>query len=204
MKPKTKVMAIKYLVCSLSVAVLSGCTINMQHGQLHAPLMVRSGQVNVAASAIGSDKVPKGANGHVGWGRFTLFAIPVVPIHVEGDGNAAIAEEIQEALKQAGYTPQSVGYGASGKVLECQVDKFKFNNYTWLFPIVPTWGSIQLDLNLKGPNQNAVWNRQYSASGATLNFFDGYTDSCKSAMTKILNQMVTDFAAQDFYDALNK
>ena len=208
MKIKSIVNNLKLPAIAFVALVLlsTGCSINMKHEALNAPAMTRSGAVNVTASATGSSKHPKGADGCAGWGRFLIFAIPVVPIYVDGDGNAAIASEIQDALTQAGYTPKTIEASApaTGKLLTCQVDRFRFSNYTYFFPVVPTWGRVGLQLNLQGPDKGVLWSKHYEASGGTLNFFDGYSSSCNSAMTKILNQMVTDFAAQDFYDALNK
>ena len=198
----------KPLAAALAVlAVLSsGCSINMKHGTLTAPAMARTGTVNVAAAATGTADRPKGANARAGWGRFTIFAIPVVPVYVEGDGNMAIAQQIQDALTQAGYTPKPIDATdpMAGKLLTCEVDKFRFSNYTWLFPIVPTWGSVELQLSLQGPDKRVLWTQHYRGSGSTLNFFDGYSSSCNSAMTSILNQMVMDFASDEFYRALNK
>lgn len=193
------------ITAAIGLTVLStGCSINMQHGNLVPATAARSGTVNVAAAAVGTASKPKGANARVGWGRGTLFGIPIVPIYVDGDGNAALSGEIQDALKQAGYTPQVTAAGDPGKILVCQVNKFKFSNYTWLFPIVPTWGSVGLTLSVNGPDNTVLWKRDYYGSGSTLDFLDGYTLSCKTAMTEILNQMVADFDSQEFYDALNK
>jgi len=189
------------------LAVLStGCSINLQHGALTAPAKPRNGTINVSAAATGSEHRPDGANGRAGWGRFTIFAIPVVPVHVEGDGNIAIAQGIQDALSQAGYTPKAIDASdpVAGKVLTCEVDRFGFSNYTYFFPIVPTWGNVGLKVNLQSADKSVLWTRDYRGSGLTLNFFDGYTSSCRGAMTSILNQMTADFASDEFYTALNK
>jgi hypothetical protein len=205
-KMKTKKQV---LVAALAVTVAllsSGCSIDMKHEALHTPAFTRSGMVNLAAAATGSTACPNGAGGHVGWGRITLFAIPVVPIYVNGDGNAAIVTQIQDALTLAGYTPQTMVTGSppAAKLLTCEVQKFRFSNYTYLFPIVPTWGGVDLKLSLLGADKSVLWTQEYKGTGATLNFFDGYTSACEGAMTETLNRMTADFAGDDFYNALNK
>ena len=185
--------------------LFAGCSINMQHTALLAPPTTRSGTVNLEAAAKGTTSCPEGAGGRVGWGRITLFGIPCVPIHVDGDGNAALALQIQDALAAAGYQPQLIDPGstASGKVLNCEVEKFRFSNYTYFFPIVPTWGGVDLKLHLVGADHTVLWTHDYQGGGSTLNFFNGYTSSCKSAMTQVLNKMTRDFAGDEFYKALN-
>jgi hypothetical protein len=207
MKPKTTIKLIKYLAGSLGAAVAlagSGCSVNLQHAKLNAPPKAYTDSININRAATGSKSQPKGADGRVGWGRGTIFAIPVVPIYVEGQGNEEVMKEIQAALTQVGYHVQVVENGTpvSGKVLVCQVERFKFNNYTWLFPIVPTWGSIELKASLVGGNQQVVWTRDFNGSGSTFNFTDGYTSSAKTSMTEILNQMVGAFSSDEFHNAL--
>ena len=204
------VRLIRCVACSLGVAAValagSGCSINLQHGKLNPTTKAYTDSINVSKAATGSQSQPKGADGRVGWGRGTLFAIPVVPIHVDGQGNEEVMKEIQAALTEVGYKVQVAENGSpvSGKVLVCQVEKFKFNNYTWLFPIVPTWGSIELNASLVGADQRALWTHQFSGSGSTLNFFNGYTSSAKTSMTQILNQMVEAFSSDEFHNALTK
>lgn len=208
MKPKITVLLTKYLACTLGAAVLvlagSGCTINLQHGKLNPTSRAYTDSINLSKAATGSEHQRKGADGTVGWGRATLFAIPLIPVHVVGNGNEEVMKEIQDALTQVGYHVQDVDNGApvSGKVLVCRVDKFRFSNYTWLFPIVPTWGRITLQTSLLGPDRHVLWSHQFTGSGMTLNFFDGYTSSAKSSMTKILNQMIKAFSSDEFHKAL--
>jgi hypothetical protein len=200
----------KNLVCLSAVVLLAfvgaGCSINLQHGKLNPPGRTYSDTIYTSKSATGSADLPKGADGRVGWGRGTLFAIPVVPVHVVGRGNEEVMKGIQVALTEVGYKVQVVEAGtpSPGKVLTCQVEKFKFNNYTWLFPIVPTWGGIRLNASLIGADQKVLWTHQFSGSGSTLDFSNGYTSSAKTSMTEILNEMITEFSSDEFHTALTK
>ena len=178
-----------------------GCAVNLQHGQLLQPANARSG-------VVGYERLSDGLDGKVGWGRFTVFAIPIVPIYITGDdsdGAEQLMLQIRDALEQAGYRASVVSSGAaSGPVLRCNVQKFEYMNYTWVFPIVPTWGSIQLTTSLVGPDGRILWTRSFSGSGSSLNFFNGYTSAAKKSMNQILNPMVEAFAAHDFYAALTQ
>ena len=88
-------------------------------------------------------------------------------------------------------------------MLTCSVKKFWFGNYTWLFPFVPTWGGVELNTSLVSPAGTVVWTRDFSGSGFSANFFDGYSGAAESSMTTILNAMVREFASDDFHQALN-
>lgn len=179
----------------------------MQHGKLDQPAQTCSGTINISKSAVGSERKPKGASGRVGWGRFTVFAIPVVPIYVTGDGNTEVMNQIQAALTQVGYkveTTDGSGVG-TGKVLVCKVDEFKYNNYTWIFPFVPTWGRIKLDVSLMGPDQRVLWNRQFEGQATSwLWFCNAYSRAAKASTTEILNNMISAFSSDEFRAALAK
>ena len=188
------------IIVALALTAGVGCSIKLQHKDLIDPPRKFSDTVAYQDRSDGLD-------GRGGWGRFTVFAIPVVPIQITGDdssGNQKMMEQIADALRQVGYTPVSApaGQRPEGIVLNCHVDKFKFSNYTWVFPLVPTWGSIELTVTLAGPGGDTRWSRQFRAGGFTMNFFNGFNSAARSAMTKILNEMVEAYASNEFHRAL--
>ena len=138
----------------------------------------------------------------MGWGTLTPFFIPIVPIHVDGDANGQLMTQVHDALKQAGYST-TTGGGTGGKHLEVKVDDVGYHNYTYFFPLVPTWGGLTVKASLVRGGQE-LWTKDFSGKGATLNFTDGYTISHRKAMTKILNQMVEAFASPGFNQALTQ
>src|SRR5262245_20109870 len=103
----------------------------------------------------------EGIEGQVGWSRFTLAAIPVVPVNLEGDGNEQIMDQVRDALKHLGYRPVIVDDGGAGRspLLKCKVEKFWFNNYTWpvIFPFVPTWGDVEVTTTLVSASGRSLW-----------------------------------------------
>jgi hypothetical protein len=146
----------------------------------------------------------EGIHGRVGWGRISLFYIPCVPIHIQGDANQEVMNQVRDALQQAGYKVSVVDAKAPAGTpeLNCTVDTFWFNNYTWLFPFVPTWGDIDLTLRLQRLGGQVAWQENFHGHGWSANFFDGYSSAANEAMTTILNQMVDAFASDDFHKAL--
>lgn len=191
-------MNLRHILASLLITFLaSSCTIHMKHGKLKAPSAPRTGVVTTAPSSTGLV-----IDDRVGWGTLSIFAIPVAPVFIEGDGNAKTMAMVQDALRKAGYEVRT-GSPGKGKVLTCHVEKIKYCNYTYLFPIVPTWGGVTLKTELTS-NGTAIWTRSYKGAGSSLNFFDGYSGSHSMAMTKVLNQMVADFASDSFQQALTR
>ncbi|MGH8550390.1 MAG: hypothetical protein ACRERU_17685 [Methylococcales bacterium] len=135
----------------------------------------------------------------------TVFAIPVVPINIEGDGNELVMQQIQDALKQVGYQVNFTDSEktANGPTLKCKVNEFSFSTYTWMFPIIPTWGNITLKTDLVNPSGEILWSQEFEGDGFTLNFFNGYPSAAEPSMTEILDEMVKAFSSDALGAALN-
>ena len=186
------------IMLGIALAAESGCSIALNHDELASPARTYSDPIAVSTRA-------EGINGRVGWGRVTLFYIPCVPIHIQGDGNEKVMEQVRDALQQAGYRVTPVETTPSPPrepLLKCKVDTFWFNNYTWLAPFVPTWGDIDLTVSLERPGGQVAWQQSFHGHGFSANFFDGYSSAANKAMTEILNQMIDAFAGDDFHNAL--
>lgn len=185
------------------LVLVAGCSIQMQHDPLIEPTQLRNAQVNVAPRA--ENIVP---NRRVGWGRFTVFAIPVVPVHVRGDASELLVKEVQAALQQAGYTVSTAAstnaFAQSGSpvTLNVKVEKYRFSNYTYFFPLVPTWGTTHISLNVDAADGTTIWQESFAEGGSTLNFFDGYTIASRKSVTRVLNRMVTAFGSDEFFMAV--
>jgi len=192
--PRTVALGI---MLGIALAAGSGCSVALDHSELASPSRTYADPIAVSARA-------EGINGKVGWGRITLFYIPCVPIHIQGDGNEKVMEQVRAALQQVGYRVNVVETPASARepMLKCKVDTFWFNNYTWLVPFVPTWGDVDLTLSLERSGGQVAWQQSFHGHGFSANFFDGYSSAANKAMTEILNQMVDTFASDDFHNAL--
>ena len=190
---------IKFLIIIvLSSLFGSGCSINqLTHEGLSPQAVKRSGTVVLADKA-------EGLNGSkVGWGRITLFAIPVVPIYIGGDESIQLMENIQEALTLAGYTAPPLGASPvnGGPVLHATVNRLRYSNYTWLVPFIPTWGGMSVTLSLVDKNGKVAWTREFTGKGFTMNFTDGYNIASRESMSEMLDAMVVAFISDDFYNA---
>jgi hypothetical protein len=186
-----------------------GCTIALKDPPLDPPSRTYADPVRAAASS-------EGIEGMVGWGRLSLFYIPVAPIFVVDDttpsqtntraqiANREVMKQVRRALAHVGYQVEVVETGASatGPMLVCHVEHFRFNNYTWLAPFVPTWGSAKLKVDLVGSNGAVLWSRGFEGSGFSLNFFDGFSSAANESMQEVLDQMVEAFSSEEFHAAL--
>jgi len=192
----TKIVSMLF-VCFIVVALVSGCSVALKHQSLDVPSQQYSDQ-------IGTSRKTEAFSTHVGHGRFTVFYIPVSEVHITGDGSGKIMELISDALKQVGYNTTEVLLGEQSEVpiITCKVNKFWFNNYTWTAPFVPTWGRIQLAINLVSPEGKVLWSKHFEEKGFSANFFNGYTSAANKSIKKILNQMVKEFSGEEFHSAL--
>ena len=143
-----------------------------------------SGQVAANPAALGMP-------GTIGHGTFTVFAIQVASVTISnGQGDRLVMDSIKQTLHAAGYTVLDSTEAKSVPVLECRVNNIDFKNYTWFFPIVPTWGSIDMDLRLTDANGRSVWSRTYH--GSSWNITYSFSSAVNSAMTEILDQFAKD------------
>ena len=191
--PSSKVIALLAIFFCMN---LLGCSINqLQYSELQSPEKVQSGDVYVEERASGF------TGGRVGWGRITIFYIPVVPIYIHSDEASDIMRVVSDSLTAAGYTTHTAGDARVGPVLSARVTRF--NNYTWLAPIVPTWGRINVTLRLESPDGEVLWEKSFEGKGSTLNFFDGYNTAATKSVTRLADSMVEAFGSADFYLALS-
>ena len=191
----SKVTALMVIVFCLNLA---GCSITqLGYSELQSPEKVQSGDVYVKQRASGF------TGGRVGWGRITIFAIPIVPIYIHGDEAIDIMRVVSDSLTAAGYTTQWAGDEGAGPVLSARVTHARFNNYTWLAPIVPTWGRINMTLTLESSDGDLLWERSFEGKGSTLNFFDGYNIAATKSVTRLADSMIEAFGSADFYLALS-
>lgn len=177
----------------VTVTLLAGCSVKMSRD-------------NSSLSASGPEVVTtkrsaEGIDGKVGWGRITPFYIPIIPVYVEGDANQLVMEQVRKALTASGNTiaiQAEGGVTSDGPVLQTKVDRFWFNNYTYFFPIVPTWGSVQLTISVTNSDGATLWQKAFEGSGFTFNFFNGYTSAAEQSWESIHQEMVAAFTDPQF------
>ncbi len=190
---------VRVLCIVLALATASACSINtIQHTKVKPTKIQRDGKVTVARKATGL------TGGRVGFGRFPIFAIPVVPIRIDGDERLQIMASVQAALQAAGY---NVDKSRAFSVLDAahikvHVNKLRFNNYTPLIiPLVPTWGIIKVHLRLEDKDGALIWDKEIEGRGSSLKFWDGYNSASRKAMHRLVKNMSESFASEEFYQA---
>ncbi|MGD0259535.1 MAG: hypothetical protein ABSD29_06890 [Verrucomicrobiota bacterium] len=178
------------LLAAMTV-VATGCTATLNHGKFSDIACPPKGPVGVSARA---EKMPH----RIGWGTFTVFAIPVAPVTVNGEPDKELMNQFKAAVEHCGYQAKLVqdpGDAAGLPVLSCSVKKFKFRNYTWLFPLVFNWGTVTVEVSVKGPDGTALWSKSYNGKASGLYSFNS---TVNKALTVMLNEMIADLARTDF------
>jgi hypothetical protein len=178
------------LSCIVLVVSIS-CSVTLRHGTLNSPTSPATGAMAIAADAANMKS-------KIGWGTFTIFAISVANVTVQGEASKELMIQIQDAVTEMGYESKIVvrpENSGDAPMLTCEVSRFKFKNYTWLFPFVFNWGSIIMYVTVKSPAGNILWTKSYSAKGRGTYSFNR---PVSKALTLILNEMIKDMTTPDF------
>lgn len=175
------------VVLGLFLPLLCGCTVNLGHRELQPVAQLQTGEVAVMHAAAGMSN-------KIGWGTLTAFAIPVARVTINGKADEDLMLQIKSGLEHLGYSVRVVPDAAQAgdlAVLSCQVNKFKFRNYTWFFPLVFNWGKIDVNMSLAAAGQAPMWEKHIvgKASG-----FYSFEKTIQKALTKVLDQMIQDMS----------
>ena len=177
----------------LGLLLGSGCGVRLDPTVPHGLGIPRDGSFGVSSAA-------RGMPTRIGWGTFTVFAIPVAPVHItNGPGERIVTDKVRETLVGAGYRVVEPGVAGDGPVLECDVKRFSFRNYTWLVPIVFTWGGVELNMRLVDPHGAPLWERSYT--GKNFNLAYSFDEAANRSMEKVLEDFGRDVAQDDFFRA---
>src|SRR5262245_25107214 len=126
----------------VALLVSMGCGVNVN------PRIPRDAAVQAQGDIV-ADPSARGVPDTIGYGTFSVFAIPIAPVHIDnGNGDQLVMQAIRDALHADGYRVIDTGSDHGSPALQCRVSKFRFRNYTWLVPLVFTWGGIDLDLQI--------------------------------------------------------
>ena len=189
------------VVCLLVLVILlNGCTIVMVHDKLKEPAMKFSDTIKVMERVEG-EKI------HLtGFGSLTIICIPVFPSWIKGDANVEIMKNIAEALRQVGYQVVFIDSGnkttATEPILKCKVLKYGFYNYTYLFPLVITWGGAHWKISLVNKDDSVIWSKDFKYNGNSFHIIKGHHVANKRMLNKMLNALVDEFSSKAFHDAL--
>jgi hypothetical protein len=146
--------------------------------------------------------------GRIGHATATLFAIESGDVTSTAPLTEEVVTQVKQALESLGYqvtlvdSTHPVPYPSS--ILKVRINEFYFKNYNWLWPIVPTWGSIALELTLQNPEGKVLYDRSFHGSGNSycLTGECAFGTATKEAMTEVLNKIVEACSSEEFRQAL--
>ena len=181
------------IAVATGVLLLTACSIHLDPRVSKRSGAPRQGTVGASTTATGMPQ-------RVGWGTFTVFAIPIAPVSISnGPGERIVMDKVKETLTTAGYQVVDAGPSRTTPRLECDVKRFAFRNYTWLVPIVFTWGKVELDLRLVGGEGSELWKRSYT--GSNFNLAYSFSMAANRSMEQILDHVAQDVASDEFFHA---
>jgi hypothetical protein len=182
---------------------IGGTQVQIAHGALSTPKQSFSESIVIQKSA--EDRRVRGRIGHA---TMTLFAIE------SGDvtSTAPMTEEVVTQVKQA---LESLGYQVTlmdsthpvpnpSSILKVRINEFYFKNYNWIWPIVPTWGSIALELTIENPDGKVLYDKSFRGSGNSYCLTGGcaFGAATKEALTEVLNKIVEACSSEEFRQVL--
>ncbi len=186
---------------------LTGCggVIPLTHHPLNSPKQQFS-DVLLLQESVNDVREDQNAIGRT---TITVFAITSGYIHTQTEFKQKIVELVSQALETIGYHVNIVGLKGisttNSPIVKIEVDEFWFKDYTYFWPIVPTWGSIGLSLIVERPNGQIIFNQTFAGKG---NSFCLLADECafktatSEALTDVLNQIVQELSGKKFHSAL--
>ncbi len=138
----------------------------------------------------------------IGYGTITVFAIPASPVRFsDPDAAERIMHGLREALRAAGYRPVTPPEPPQGPVLTCRIKEMRFKNYTWLMPLIQTWGRIRLTLALTDPPGAVRWQKDYEERYRKGGVGESFDEAVNVVMGKILARAAEDFTTREFRTA---
>lgn len=178
--------------CVAAAIVTAGCTVTIPLSpKVDAPPTRVTDGAAVAVAPKAQD-VPT----VIGRGTITVFAIPADSIQLDPEhGAAQIMDGVREALRSAGYTPVACADPPAGPFLTARITKAHFRNYTWLMPVILTWGTLRMSVVLAAPDGGTLWQRDYEG---TYKGAEGFSTAVNEAFGQILTHSANDFASPQF------
>ena len=135
----------RWLVGSAAAFMVCSCSVKLRTGYLTQPIGSYQNQIVVADRAEKMHTV-------IGLVHFSLLYLPIAPVKTVGKGEEELMKVIRQTVEHMGYkvySPAQAGQCDGCPVLSVTVSKFSFHDYTWMFPMVITWGKIALEVSVQ-------------------------------------------------------
>ena len=151
-KSTTVVLSSVMLLSLMGCAGQGGTRVDLAHDLLTTPKQRLSESVAMQKSA--EDR--RESRERIGHATMTLFALESGSVTTTDPVAEGVVMQVKQALESIGYQVTLVDSAHlvpnPSNTLKVNIKEFYFKNYNWFWPIVPTWGSIELGLTLVAPD----------------------------------------------------
>ena len=146
-------------------------------------------------------------HGRIGHATTTVFAIESGDVTSTAPLTEEVVTQVKQALESLGYqitlTDSTHPVPNPSSILKVRINEFYFQNYNWFWPIVPTWGSIALELTFQNPDGKVLYDKSFHVSGNSycLTGECAFGTATKEALTEVLNKIVEACSSEEFRHA---
>ena len=198
------------VLSSIMFLSLMGCVgaggnrIDLAHDILSTPKQRLLESVAMQRSA--EDR--RDSKGRIGHATMTVFAVESGSVTTTDPVAEGVVMQVKQALESIGYQVTLVDSAHPvtnpSNILKVNIKEFYFKNYNWFWPIVPTWGSIELGLTIENPAGKVLYEKSFRGGGNSycLTGECAFGTATKEAMTDVLNKIVEECSGEEFHHAL--
>jgi len=190
-------------LCLMGCVGSGGTQVQIAHDALSTPKQSFSESIVMQKSADDGR-----VGGRIGHATFTVFAIESGDVISTNPLTEEVVTQVKQALESLGYQVTLVDLTHPvpnpSSILKVRINEFYFKNYNWIWPIVPTWGSIALELTLQNPDGKVLYDKSFHGSGNSycLTGECAFGAATKEALTEVLNKIVEACSSEEFRQAL--
>ena len=198
------------VLSSVMFLSLMGCVgqggnrVDLAHDILSTPKQRLSESIAMQKSA--EDR--RESRERIGHATMTVFAVESGSVTTTDPLTEGVALQVKQALESIGYQVTLVDSAHPvtnpSNILKVNIKEFYFKNYNWFWPIVPTWGSIELGLTIENPAGKVLYEKSFRGGGNSycLTGECAFGTATKEAMTDVLNKIVEECSGEEFHHAL--
>lgn len=192
---------------------LGGERIRLQHEPLARAMPREAPEIRLVVPVTDMRPDPS----RIGVATITAFAIGAGDVESLEPVTDAIAFEVADALAAAGWLvrvrPETDAlavvrpeHAASAPVARVTLQRLHFRNYNAFYPLVPTWGEVELAFTLSDASGEIVYARSFSGEGDSwcLTGHCAFTTATREAMTNLLAGLAAASASEEFAAALGR
>ena len=203
-KSPAVVLSSVMFLCLMGCVGAGGNRVDLAHDTLSTPKQRLSESNAMQKSA--EDR--RAARERIGHATMTVFAVESGSVTTTGPVAEGVVMQVKQALESIGYQVTLVDSAHPvtnpSNILKVNIKEFYFKNYNWFWPIVPTWGSIELGLTIENPDGKVLYEKSFHGGGNSycLTGECAFGTATKEAMTEVLNKIVEECSGEEFHHAL--